>query len=78
MSGLRAAFDATRDVRLLDIQAHPENHRHTIDELVACCTIKGVHDIGLMEAHGEFASVGVNGGINCDVTSGPCACGATH
>jgi hypothetical protein len=31
-----------------------------------------------MEAHEEHASHGSNGGRRCDVSSGPCSCGAWH
>lgn len=68
----------TRENVLEDIRVHPENHRHNFSELQACCTIGGAVDVGLVDAHQEYAPVGRNGGRACDVTSGPCACGAWH
>ena len=61
---------------LRDIREHPENHRHTFDGLTTCCMINGAIDISIMDAHEGI--LGQNGGRKCDVTSGPCACGATH
>ncbi len=65
-----------RDARVRDIHDHPERHRHNYSGLLACCTINGVIDLALIEAHG--ALLGRNGGVACDVTQGPCACGAWH
>lgn len=63
--------------RLEDIKAHPDRHRHTFSGLTACCTIDGVLVLQLQEAH-EHVGCGMNGGRQCDVVSGPCACGAWH
>jgi len=63
---------------LKDIKEHPENHRHDLARLYACCIIDGVLETLLMEAHQRFASLGTNGGQRCDVTKGPCSCGAWH
>ena len=62
--------------RLEDIKAHPENHRHDFGSLTRCCMVNGVMDLSIMEAHEGL--LGSNGGVGCDVTSGPCACGAWH
>jgi hypothetical protein len=63
---------------LKDIEEHPERHRHEFGALHSCCMVGGVLDLHLMEAHSEFVNLGTNGGTRCDVTSGPCACGAWH
>lgn len=62
-------------VRLKDIQEHPEKHHHDFTGLRNCCIINGSIHIHLMDAHPEL---GRNGGQKCDVTRGPCACGAWH
>ena len=40
--------------------------------------INGCLDLRLMEAHSQYVDMGTNGGVQCDVTEGPCACGAWH
>ncbi len=67
-----------KDEVLRDIKAHPENHQHNFMGLQQCCTIDNAINLELMEAHSKFASTGTNGGVECDVTEGPCACGAWH
>lgn len=48
----------------------------TYDELITQCTDKdGVLDVMAID---ELPAVGTNGGKKCDVTSGPCSCGAWH
>ena len=66
------------DLKLKDIQEHPENHRHAFGELSACCMVGGALDLSLMEAHSKYVDLGTNGGTRCDVVDGPCACGAWH
>lgn len=69
----------TRDEKLADIKAHPERHRHSFESLQRCCTTaEGAIDLSLMEAHETHAPLGRNGGRACDVSSGPCSCGAWH
>lgn len=68
----------TREAKLKEIKTHPERHRHTFEELQRCCFQDGALDMQLMGAHEMHAAVGTNGGRSCDVTSGPCACGAWH
>jgi len=63
---------------MLDIKNHPEKHKHDFNGLQQCCFVNGAMDLGLMDAHGEHASLGTNGGQSCDVRSGPCSCGAWH
>ena len=60
---------------LRDIREHPENHRHTFEALTACCMVNGAIDLSIMDAH-EGIVKGIN--RNCDVTTGPCACGGWH
>lgn len=68
---------ATRQEKLIDIKAHPENHRHDFTSLIHCCTDDtGAVDAGLLQAHAGL--LGRNGGIACDVLEGPCSCGAWH
>ena len=68
----------TTEEVLEDIKKCPEKHRHDANGLVECCMINGVVALSLIEAHGKFVSLGKNGGVNCDITSGPCACGGWH
>lgn len=68
----------TSDEVLRDIREHPENHRHSFGALTACCFINGAIVLMLMDAHQRYAPVGSNGGVRCDSTDGPCACGAWH
>lgn len=66
------------DAKIADIKEHPENHKHDFNDLTACCMIDGAMVLQVMDAHSEYVNMGTNGGIRCDVTKGPCACGATH
>ena len=68
----------THESVLADIQAHPENHKHDFEGLQQCCLINRAVDLSIMEAHSKYINLGANGGTRCDVTSGPCACGAWH
>lgn len=68
----------TEESALKDIQEHPERHRHDFNGLQSCCIINGALSTLLMEAHKEHANFGINAGIRCDVSEGPCACGAWH
>ncbi len=61
-----------------DIQIHPEEHKHDLNGLIACCTIDRVVDLSVMQAHQDYVDLGRNGGIKCDVVQGPCACGGWH
>lgn len=71
-------MDATTKSKADDIRHNPHRHRHEYDALVRCCMVNGVLDVHLMELHSKHAPLGTNGGVACDVTSGPCACGAWH
>jgi hypothetical protein len=66
------------DAKLAHIKSHPAEHRHDFLELVRCCTLHGVIDGRLLEAHQQYAGLGRNGGVACDVVDGPCSCGAWH
>lgn len=68
----------TRLEKLKHIKEHPELHRHDFNGLQACCFINGAMDLGVIDAHSENVNMGTNGGVRCDVRSGPCACGAWH
>lgn len=60
-----------------DIKKNPERHRHQdLNELSRCCMVNGAIDMMAMQAHEGL--LGSNGGVGCDVRSGPCACGAWH
>lgn len=65
----------TREDVLKDIREHPEEHRHDFWDLQKCCDIDGAIDLALIDAH---PALGTNGGVKCDVASGPCSCGAWH
>ena len=65
------------DEILADIKKNPDKHRHDYSGLMRCCMVDGAMDLSLVEAHeglveGEFRT------SRCDVTKGPCACGAWH
>jgi hypothetical protein len=64
--------------KLWHIHTYPGAHRHTFEELRRCSIVKGILDLKVWDAHKEAALFGTNGGINCDVSEGPCACGAWH
>jgi hypothetical protein len=66
----------TLEERRREIVSHPENHTHSYEALVACCMVDGALDGMLMQSHEGY--LGSNGGNRCDVSSGPCACGAWH
>jgi len=68
----------TLEEKLQDIKDHPGRHRHTFEALQLCCFHDGALDTRLMDAHETYASTGTNGSRRCDVTSGPCSCGAWH
>lgn len=62
---------------LKDIKEHPEKHRHgDTNGVMSCSMINGAIDLEILDAHA--GTYGTNGGVKCDVGSGPCACGAWH
>jgi hypothetical protein len=62
---------------LNDIRENPDKHKHPdLNALTACCMLGGAIDAMVWEAH--EGSQGRNGSRGCDVTHGPCACGAWH
>lgn len=67
-----------REEKLEDLKKNPQNHRHDYNGLVSCCMINGAIDLSLMDAHSQYVDMGTNGGVRCDTSSGPCACGAWH
>ena len=67
-----------REEKVKDIKEHPENHKHDFGGLQMCCWYEGSIDLQLMDMHSEHVDLGRNGGVKCDVTEGPCACGAWH
>jgi hypothetical protein len=73
-AGARAATEEKID----DIRQHPDQHQHDYAGLVRCSMINGAIDVAVMEAHAQYVNIGTNGGARCDVTEGPCACGAWH
>lgn len=60
--------------RLQHVQDNPDAHRHDFAGLYACSTVDGVLDTSIIEAHEGLAGPT----HRCDVSKGPCACGATH
>lgn len=66
--------------RLEHIRLHPELHRHTFRELISCAWDQEFLGLNVVvfDAHERYAPVGGNGGKLCDVTAGPCSCGAWH
>jgi len=71
-------MERTVESILSDIKNHPEKHRHDFIGLQTCCIIDGALYTILIEAHQEYTNLGTNARVSCDVTSGPCACGAWH
>lgn len=63
----------TRAAKLADLRDHPEKHRHTFDELQACCWDGEALDLDLMQRH-----EGLGAGPRCDVVEGQCSCGSMH
>ena len=62
---------------LEDIKVNPHKHKHpNLNALHACCIIDGAMDLEVLDAHEGIH--GYNGGVGCDVSSGPCSCGAFH
>ena len=67
----------THQEKVKDIKEHPEKHKHkNLNELASCCFINDAIDMHLVELH--EGSYGSNGGVRCDVSEGPCSCGAWH
>lgn len=64
-----------RELKVKEIQEHPELHKHDYDSLIDCCIVDGAIDLQLIDLH---PAVGYNGGQKCDVIGGPCSCGAWH
>ncbi len=65
------------ELKISDIKQNPQNHKHDFNGLIKCSTINGSINAAIIDAH-SLIDMGSNGGVDCDVTSGPCACGATH
>lgn len=67
----------TLDEKLKDIKQNPDKHKHyDMNGLISCSIVDGAISTAIMAAHeGLF---GYNGGVPCDVQSGPCSCGAWH
>lgn len=63
---------------LRDIKEHPERHRHDFDGLQRCCMVEGRAILRIMDAHEGLAGANVGSGRRCDVSRGPCSCGAWH
>ncbi len=69
----------TRAEKLADIKNNPDKHKHPdMNTLNRCCFMKGALDLMLIDAHSRYASQDMNGGRRCDVSRGPCSCGAWH
>lgn len=66
----------TENKRLADIKANPDAHRHDFEGLIDCVVVDGVLSLRVLNAH--LGLFGRNGGVQCDVAHGPCACGAWH
>ena len=66
-----------RQQTLEDIKNNPYNHKHyDMNRLMVCATINGAVDMSIMQTHEGLH--GSNGGVKCDVSNGPCSCGAWH
>ena len=59
--------------KLIDIKKNKCPHPD-LNALLACCTVNGVVDISLLDAH----AVRDENGIEHDVQHGPCCCGGWH
>lgn len=75
----RIVGNLTDEEFVKELKDHPERHIHTgMAELTACCMAEGVVDLQRIDQHSQYVNMGTNGGVRCDVVSGPCACGAWH
>lgn len=59
--------------KLKEIREFPDRHRHAFADLQACCMVGEAISLQLLDAH-----EGIIGRGKCDVTGGPCSCGAFH
>jgi len=74
MDRISEAERETLKEKLKDIRENPSRHRHDFEGLHACAMINGYLHLEVIEAH-----EGLNGpSRRCDVSKGPCACGAWH
>ena len=74
---LQILHNNTMKDKLKDIQNNPEKHKHKdLDALLTCAFVNGAINLVIMAAHEGLH--GYNGGAPCDVSSGPCSCGAWH
>jgi hypothetical protein len=72
---MASSQDLTKSLE--DIRLRPAAHRHDYAGLMACCTTADGICPSLLAAHAEALNLR-NGGSDCDVVEGPCACGAWH
>lgn len=64
------------DELMKSVGGRPDNLDRSFEELVASATTEdGAIDLAALD---DAPAVGYNGGVKCDVTSGPCSCGAWH
>ena len=64
------------DELMKSLDARPDNLERSFEDLVALATTEdGAIDLSVFA---NAPAVGYNGGVKCDVTSGPCSCGAWH
>lgn len=69
----------TTEERIKHIKDHPDQHRHgDFQGIINCSMDNGAINMAIFDAHQQYASYGSNGGNRCDVSSGPCSCGAWH
>ena len=53
----------------------PGKKTRTFEDLMREAMVDGAIDLSIID---NAPAVGYNGGRKCDVTSGPCSCGAWH
>lgn len=59
-----------------DFSKKKKTETRTFNELINMCIDEnGVLDLSEVD---NLPAVGYNGGVKCDVTKGPCSCGAWH
>jgi len=65
--------------KIKHIKEYPEQHKHgSMNGIINCSMDNGAINMTIFDAHQQYANYGTNGGVRCDVSEGPCSCGAWH
>ncbi len=66
------------DIKAADLNSEKIAHSRSFEELVKSSTDPQTGHVDLQVLQSYEGSCGSNGGVGCDVTVGPCSCGAWH